>query len=292
MPMKSLIGSFITLATLSLLAGCGGGGINSSVSRETSREAVRDALGSGNAARNARQAQGLRTLTSDDNGFIRYNVGDPIEVSSDLFGRVTAFSTFVFDGVERIGRFDYDIFADREYTRLAGTSKFTLIESETDFSTDAETVFNDLAPSPSASRSKYSLDKTTGSTVFEFSRSGPVLDDPAGTFFSEVSTRFTSDGAAGTGTYAFSEKRNGQLKAQSSGRYLADGSFELTWLNGRGYTVTMTFRADGAGTVNVTNPIDRLCPVSGSFNEEGIGTVTFADGTTAAFNLFDEQFWQ
>lgn len=290
--MKKIFATSATLAGVLWLAGCGGSGASSVLSRQTAQEAVRDALGAGSQARNSRRPPAA--LGSDENGIIRYQVGDPYPISSDLFGRITAFSTFVFDGTERIGTFSYDIFSDPDFTRNAGSWSLSILEDETQFSSDFEQILNENAPSPQTSRTRYRLNKTTASTDFSFFRAQRVTDDPTGTppYFSEVSTRWTSEGVERTGSYAFSEKRDGRIKSESTGRFFPDGRFEVSWLNGRGYTVATVFQSDGAGTFTVTNPADPLCPVTGTFNAEGIGTATFADGSTAEFNQAEQQFWQ
>lgn len=218
-------------------------------------------------------------------------VGSPIGVSPDLWGRVTEVEYATVAGARRIALLNFDIFDDPDYTNLVGYERTENRTNGPETTYLAESKFTNGAYSPRDYRMFTLTNTESGRVVQEASDMGREETSPGEYRTYRYSTRFEMP-RAGEPTTFVSQFRNDDIDYNSSGTYFADGTLEMVWVNTAGYQITWTSRPDGTGSFRIENASDSLCPATGSYDAEGKGVITFADGSTENFDLYTSEFWR
>ena len=218
-------------------------------------------------------------------------VGGPVGVSPDLWGRVTAVEYAVVGGYRGIAVLNFDIFDDPDYTNLVGYDHVEIrtVGEETTYRLNSKFTKGRYVP---RDYRVYTLNNSvTGRSIQEFSDSGREEISPGVFRDSEYSSRWDTPGFGQPTTFVGQFKQDG-LEYNTSGTTYPDGRFEMVWVNAAGYTIRWESNPDLTGSFRIENINDALCPATGSYDAEGKGILTFADGTTAEFDLYNSSFWR
>jgi len=316
--MRKKLLDFAILGIVAIIvAGCGGSGSTAGggvpLTRATLITALKGASDTGtevgtslNGARRPSSPEIARTgssadgpKNSDDPGtnpgsdreppFI-YVEGQIYEISENFFSKCIR---AIYDGEllpENISLLEIENFKEREAINKIGSQLYEITNAG-----PVRSVRNRYTNSPTPENTSTSIFLTTinnetGVFLLDNSTEGSYFDTEANKFTTFSSRNvFETTLSKESCTFTFSYTIN-DFTRESTGVFNLDGSFLLTSTNSNGYTVTWRRDADSTGTFDVVNSADPLCPATGVFDSEGIGTITFADNTTSPINIFDSQF--
>lgn len=218
-------------------------------------------------------------------------VGGPVGVSPDLWGRATAVEYAVVGGYRGLAVLNFDIFDDPDYTNLVGYQHTEIrnVGAETTYRLD--TKFTKGIYAPREQRMYTFSNSVTGSAIQEAFDSGREEISPGVYRESEYETRWDTPGFGQPTTFVGRFRQDG-VESNTSGKSYPDGRLELVWVTEAGYTVRWLSNPDLTGSIRVENVNDPLCPATGDYDAEGKGILTFADGSTAEFDLYNSSFWR
>lgn len=168
-----------------------------------------------------------------------------------------------------------NLFLDEAATQAAGTVRTsTSVSEEGSFRTSSEV--NITAGPLSGLQMRFAIE--SGATGIRLEMSSR---EPDGRTY-EGAGLFTEAGGQYTITYTDAQNQ----PRRYSLTYASDGSSTVEFNSDSLFDYRLSFAADGSGsgTISGNNP---LLPATIQWNAEGNGTLTFADGSTEAFENFD-----
>ncbi|MFZ4509096.1 MAG: hypothetical protein ACOYON_15515 [Fimbriimonas sp.] len=312
------IRTHLPLAVLAyaLALGCGGSGTNpipiAGGNRTAIAESIQGAATSSTSMKSGAPGRSRRELTSialglslperkgvaqpqsqfsplsREEGDIK--VGDIFGVAPDLWGKATGIEYVEANGYRSLAVYNFDTFDDAECTNLVGYQHTENRTTGPESISRVESKFTKGTYAPRDYLMYTLINSETGRVVKEFSDKG--REESPGEFRSyEYYARFEMEGTGQPTTFVSRFKRD-EVEYNFSGTYMPDGTLEMVWVNANGYRVTWTSKSDGTGSFKIENTNDPLCPATGTYDAEGKGIITFSDGTTADFDLYDSQFWR
>jgi hypothetical protein len=281
------INLLVATALLSLF-GCGGSSTTSQaavLTKESARDAVKQAAGSVSDVRSANSNREQKTRQSDG-PLSGMQVGDPFDVGPGLFGRVSKVESSLEEG-NRFTFFEVDMFEDEKLTSKVGYQN-NLLKFQTQ-GTVNETDFHFTAGSfaPQRLKNRFATDSNSGFLQIDQLQ---IDKDDQGRVY-EQTLKLTRE--------TFESKLDFETSFSVGGsRYLfvgsisPDGTWESNWTNSQGYKINWRVNPDGTGSIRVENANNPLCPATGVYGTDGKGTLTYADGTTESFDVNNTNFWQ
>lgn len=263
-PAKALL---LALLASAFLAGCGGAGSLISALTRTKPELLSWVL----AGFNSHSANaGIESFIGRFGGLSRS--GQTRESGAPYFDQFLG--VWVVDSSTTTS-YTATYSLDEAGTQPAGSSVSTWVTTESGSSGTSQVR---ITAGPNAGYtldSTYTSDDLLNSGSYSSASFSPVY----GTSQDEGEWR-----ADGSGSY-LSRWTQGSEFRQYQGTWSGDGSWTSTSTSSDGYTMTLNGIADGSGTGSITGP-DPLLPATSVWNTEGVGTITWADGSTSEFNWF------
>lgn len=263
-PAKALL---LALLASAFLAGCGGAGSLISALTRTKPELLAWVMAGFNSySANA----GMELFIGQFGG--RSRTGQTREAGVPYFDEfigVWVVDTYSTNGYSAV----YSL--DEAGTLPAGTSSSTWVVTESGSNGTSQVR---ITAGPNAGYkldSTYTTDDLLGSGSYSSLTDSPIYGS------SQDQGEWAADGS---GSY-LSRWTSGDTFKAYQGSWLADGSWNSTSTSSDGYTMTQQGRADGSGTGSITGP-DPLLPATVVWNTEGVGTITWADGSTSPITWF------
>ncbi len=168
-----------------------------------------------------------------------------------------------------------DYFLDEALTQPAGQERTTGSgESSSGF---AQTSITQITAGP---RAGYQSTSTFSFSNNRLDLSVTGTDPETGSF----ETIGFFEGGAGEFSARYTDEQG--VNRTYSVRYDESGAYQVSFNTGASFVYTLNFLADNSGTGTVTGSSDIL-PAQISWNTEGNGQITFADGSVVEFTGFD-----
>jgi hypothetical protein len=250
------------LATLSLLAavfsaGCGGTSAalidqNSALLKAAIAESVEQGFSAGESVSRSSGGGGGGSFAPGDSFF------------DEFFG---LYAEPVADGI--------DYFLDEALTQPAGQERTT--ETEGEGVVFSQTTITQITAGPKAGY------QSTATITFSDERldlSVTGTDPNSGSF----ETTGSFEGGAGEFSARYTDEQG--LNRTYSVRYEESGAYQVSFNTGSNFVYTLNFLADSSGSGTVTGNSDVL-PAQVTWNTEGDGQMTFADGSVLEIRGFD-----
>jgi hypothetical protein len=175
----------------------------------------------------------------------------------------------------------YDLFEDEALTKPAGYFRSTYSEGDDMLSYTMAYEFEIL---------KGPMSVTRGSAQIEFDEEGGGtgrMEYTAPDGSRSVST-IECDGGFEDGSFRETNRTEYLDGTWSSfeSEWFFDGRYQVAWSTSDGYGWSFNYGTDGSGTGRIEGPVEGL-PATLEWNWEGVGTITWADGTKEVFNWWE-----
>lgn len=171
------------------------------------------------------------------------------------------------------GRSDLSYFLDEALTEAAGHSSSTWSFTESEMRGTGETEITAGHSAGFRQSNEFVVN------MLDFSGFYTSFSDHPQYGRSESAGTWNMDGS---GSYS-SSWRKGDVFSEQRGQWQPDGTWQTSSTSNEGFTTSMNGNADGSGTGRLTGP-DPLLPATIVWNVIGVGTITWADGSTSPFS--------